>query len=530
MPQAFSQEGSGLLIIPRDVLQRHWRTCKLRLDIGAEIPRYSHTSRPNKRRACDRCARLKKACSLSSPCEACRARNHECSYGDSHPAAESGALVQAPSPIFSSFALSAPGETSELEIDQPCFPPLEIPNLNMTSAGETGSWNPSTLDSWAEEPLPSILDSEYALNFPSNVYDAFSGVQSAYPSSIVTRLYFLDHFTSVTGFADSFECGSATEMKDLTRGVQEESFDQNSEKDGTSLGQLFHLNPSSQDILQLSDFTVPTEVIGNPQQARGSLSFFADVPEGMYFGCEDWLSDSLVGVTNNIVSGLKVATQHRSPCSPITFDWSTLIEQICVQFFSPPNIKKYLLFFWSFWYPNCPIIHKPTFDIHNAPHTLLVPMLLIGASLFPDESVKRNAKLWFSSAEEMAFAEEHFQHSITTKGENHPPRRKTLQALQAAYLICLLQNWEGDNNSKQRIRCYRYSMVITVYPAWSLCCMSRKANLFRCFRLRETLDLHPETIMRSDYRTWTGIVLSWKRSWLGMIFVLFVPVICPLEF
>lgn len=511
MPQAFSRESSGLLTIPRDVLQRHWRTCKLRLDIGAEIPRYSHAPRPSKRRACDRCARLKKACSLGSPCEACRARNHECSYGDSHPATESGALVQAPSSIFPNFALSAPRETAELEIDQPCFPPLEIPDLNMTPAGETGSWNPSTLDFWADEPLPSILDSEYALNFPPNVCDAFSGVQSAYPSSIVTRLYFLDHFTSVTGFADSFECGSAAEMKDLTRSVQESS-DKNPEKDGTKWGQLSHLNSSSQEIVQLSEFTVPTEVIWNPQQARGSSSFFGDVPEGTYFGSEDWLSDSLVGVTNNIVSGLKVATQHRNSGSPITFDWSTLIEQICVQFFSPPNIKKYLLFFWSFWYPNCPIIHKPTFDIHNAPHTLLVPMLLIGASLSPDESVKRNAKLWFSSAEEMAFAEEHFQYSITTRGENHPPKRKTLQALQAAYLICLLQNWEGDNNSKQRIRCYRYSMVIAVYPAWSLCCMSRKANLFHCFRLRETLDLHPETIMRYDYRTWTGIVLSWKRS------------------
>lgn len=492
----------------------------MRLDIGAEIPRYSHAPRPSRRRACDRCSRLKKACSLGSPCEACRARNHECSYGDSHPAAESGVLVQAPSPIFPSFALSAPGETTEFKIDPPCFPPQEIWNLNMTSAGETDSWNPSILDSWAEEPLPSILESEYALNLPSNVCNAFSEVQSAYPSDIVTRLYFLDHFTSATGFADSFEHGNVTEMKYLARSIQEDSSDQNPDKNSVRLDQLSHLNSSSQDIVQLTDLTVPTEVIWNPQQARGPSSILSDVPKGTYFNSEDWLLDSLVGVTNNIVAGLKVATQHRNPGSPITFDWSTLIEQECMHFFSPPNIKKYLLFFWSFWYPNCPIIHKPTFDIHNAPHTLLVPMLLIGASLSPDESVKRNAKIWFSSAEEMTFAEEHFQHSITTKDENHPPKRKVLQALQAAYLVCLLQNWEGDNNSKQRIRCYRYSMVIAVHPAWSLCCMSKKANLFCCFRLRETLDLHPETIMRSDYGTWTGIVLSWKRSWLGMIFVL----------
>lgn len=330
MPQAFSREILGLLIISRDVLQRHWRTCKLRLDIGAEIPRYPYAPKPSKRRACDRCSRLKKACSLGSPCEACRARNHGCSYGDAHPAAESGGLVQTSSPIFPRFALPTPGETAELEIDQPCYQPLEIPDLDMTSAGETGSLNLSILDSGTEEPPTSILDSEYVLNFPSNVCDAFSAVQSTYPSSIVTRLYFLDHFTSATGFADSFECGNPTEMKDLTRSVQEESSDLNPEKDGTS----------SQVILQLSDFT---EVIESPQRERGSSSFFADVPEETYFGCEDWL-DSLVGVTNSIVSGLKVATQHRDPGSPITFYWSKLIEQICVQFFSP-QISRNTYFF-----------------------------------------------------------------------------------------------------------------------------------------------------------------------------------------
>lgn len=341
----------------------------------------------------------------------------------------------------------------------------------MNSAGEAGAWNPSVLNPWVDEAIPFIFDSEHLPSSPLSICDASSEAQSARPSHIVTRLYFLEHFTRVTGFVDSFRCGSDTEMRGLVQSVQGNMPDWNLEKGGTRWGQFSRVNSSSWDILQLSDSMVPIEVNGNFDKGRDSSFFFEDVPEGASFGNEDWLSDSLVGVTNKIVSGLKAATQHRNQGSPITFDWSPLIEQICVQFFSPPNINIYLLLFWSFWYPNCPIIHKPTFDIYNAPHTLLVPMLLIGASLSPDESVNRNAKLWFSSAEDMVFAGEHFQHAIRTKHKNHPPKRKTLQALQAAYLMCLLQNWEGDDSSKQRIRCYRFSMVITVHLTRPLCCM-----------------------------------------------------------
>lgn len=325
-------ERVGVLTIPRDALQRHWRTCKLRLEAGAEIPQYPHTPRPNKRRSCDRCARLKKACSLGFPCEACHARHIECSYGTSHLAAASGALVQPPFSISSSLTLPAPGNTAN----------FEALNLNMNSAGEAGAWNPSILNSWAEETIPFIFDSEYLFSSPLSICDASSEAQSARPSCIVTRLYFLEHFTSVTGFAESFRCGSDTEMRGLIQSAQGNMPDWNLGKGGTRWGQFSRVNSSSRDILQLSDSTVPIEVIGNCDKRCCSSFFFADALEGASFGSEDWLSASLVGITNKIVSGLKAATQHHNQGSPITLDWSPLIEQVCVQFFSPSNINTYL--------------------------------------------------------------------------------------------------------------------------------------------------------------------------------------------
>jgi hypothetical protein len=92
-------------------------------------------------------------------------------------------------------------------------------------------------------------------------------------------------------------------------------------------------------------------------------------------------------------------------------------------------------------------------------------MTLIGASFAPEEGIQRNAKLWFDSAEELVFADEHFRRAVSTgdqTADDFTIRRDAVRALQAAYLMCLLQNWEGDANSKRRIRRVRFSMVTSV--------------------------------------------------------------------
>jgi hypothetical protein len=37
-----------------------------------------------------------------------------------------------------------------------------------------------------------------------------------------------------------------------------------------------------------------------------------------------------------------------------------------------------------------------------------------------------------------------------------------VKVMQAAYLMCLLQNWEGDDTAKKRIRQYRFITLIAV--------------------------------------------------------------------
>jgi hypothetical protein len=40
--------------------------------------------------------------------------------------------------------------------------------------------------------------------------------------------------------------------------------------------------------------------------------------------------------------------------------------------------------------------------------------------------------------------------------------KRKLQALQASYIVCLYQNWEGSDTSKRRIRRHRFSTVVSV--------------------------------------------------------------------
>jgi hypothetical protein len=67
----------------------------------------------------------------------------------------------------------------------------------------------------------------------------------------------------------------------------------------------------------------------------------------------------------------------------------------------------------------------------------------------------------------MTFGDDVFCENSTAGLEAHTfnstESRQKVQALQAAYAVCLYQNWEGTDISKRRIRRYRYSTVVAVH-------------------------------------------------------------------
>jgi hypothetical protein len=69
----------------------------------------------------------------------------------------------------------------------------------------------------------------------------------------------------------------------------------------------------------------------------------------------------------------------------------------------------------------------------------------------------------------MVFTDDDFCRDIDPPSDNDialpvntPANRRKLQALQAAYLVCVYQNWEGTDAGKRRIRRHRFSTVVSV--------------------------------------------------------------------
>jgi hypothetical protein len=76
-----------------------------------------------------------------------------------------------------------------------------------------------------------------------------------------------------------------------------------------------------------------------------------------------------------------------------------------------------------------------------------------------------NARILFNCVEEMAFADDDFNsETLSTSDPAFDPATSLgkIQAIQAGYIVCLYQNWEGTDTSKRRIRRYRYNTVISV--------------------------------------------------------------------
>ncbi|KAF4781083.1 hypothetical protein HER10_EVM0003162 [Colletotrichum scovillei] len=144
---------------------------------------------------------------------------------------------------------------------------------------------------------------------------------------------------------------------------------------------------------------------------------------------------------------LKDITISKPRGSKINISWSGSIEFSCHNFFSPQRLQDNLELFWSCWYPNCPIIHKPSFSTFNASPLLIAAMAVLGACLSPSPSVRANANIWFNSVEELAFLDEALlDESITVDDSvscDDDAVYRRLEAIQAAYLVCLIQYWEG---------------------------------------------------------------------------------------
>ena len=172
------------------------------------------------------------------------------------------------------------------------------------------------------------------------------------------------------------------------------------------------------------------------------------------------LDDPLSLKSHEIITIVEEAVRVKPKNSSIGLTCSAVLEDLCIAFFAPDRIRLNLELYFAVWHPNVNIVHKATFDYTTAKASLVAAMCIIGACVSPLESDRKAAWPWLDCVEEAVFRDEDLcyeRETLTTL----PPLR-CLQALQAAYMVCLFQNWEGDEAAKRRIRRFKYSIVVAV--------------------------------------------------------------------
>ncbi|KIX94601.1 uncharacterized protein Z520_09647 [Fonsecaea multimorphosa CBS 102226] len=278
------------------------------------------------------------------------------------------------------------------------------------------------------------------LNFTSGTQTPHAGLEGA--DDDLGSLCFLDTFTSTTGFVSSFDCGTIEQRRRI-----------NAYYSNATTVAGFERSPA-----QLA----PEDPPGVYEDEAGCYE--ADETHQSGTTLSRWLSDPLSFKCHEIVTSIRDVVLHKSRKSYITLSWSPSIHETCAQFFSPTNVRRFMQLYWAIWHPNVNFVHKPTFDLMNAKAELLAAMCLIGACVSPDQTDAENAKRWFNCVEEVVFDDEDFcddlAHTLSHATSDMQRRKRKVGALQASFMVCLFQNWEGTTSSKRRIRRQRFSMVI----------------------------------------------------------------------
>lgn len=427
-----TRSGTPIADSGRDTLNRHWKTCKARLESGSSIPSFPAKTRGKKRKACDRCMKMKRACDGFQPCETCTAKGQDCHYTETYR------------------SLSKKKEDLNEE-------PMALEDCDFNLSGmpfDTGVSAPSQICDFQlarRSPSPRFFDRGFARTISLSLPDQLTGT---FMPRNRHRFEFLVFVANGTGLADSFGAKSATAGPMMTDAMTLKA--RHPAQYGGISDDLYR-NGASDNPHVMPTWNSAFDTMLLSQSSQSSASPLDP-------SLHQWATHPLGFKAQEIVSKIKSAVLYKPRRSSIAFEWSPLMETMCFHFFSPHNIVRLLEEFWVSWYPHGPIIHKPTFNPAEASPLLLVSMILVGASFSPFQNDRQNGKTWVDVAEELIFDDELLQYEYDEIDQPKDDRynNKKLEALQAAFFVCLFQNWEGTDRAMARLRRRRYSAVVSV--------------------------------------------------------------------
>ena len=364
-----------------------------------------------KAHACDQCAGTKKACDSGWPCSSCVLKRRSCTY-------ERLPLRDENSPCFLDLAIDVMGSAEGTSLEPgDYFTTLEFSewtSTNPQALGQIGS--PNTLANWemtphfnAESHLSLAVPPRECLRFLLNVVKD-------------------DGLNSVFNFDRLWRYRESQRHHGCARGDALTEYSQSTVDNSllpTNVTKYLHLNQTSNDL--------------------------------SYTHMAQWLADPLFSQSKGIWELLRAARSRnsRSASGQLSAEDGRLLE-----FFGPAKLRIFLDLFWAGWFPHCPIIHKPTFDASKTPCALVASMAMIGACMSLGEDRAQAQKL-LDTLEAVVFENALFQDEL----EEDESDEQLLQILQAGHFVCVLQNWEGNDKGKKRIRQQRFTSLVAVSPS-----------------------------------------------------------------
>ncbi|KAJ8065859.1 hypothetical protein OCU04_004963 [Sclerotinia nivalis] len=201
-----------------------------------------------------------------------------------------------------------------------------------------------------------------------------------------------------------------------------------------------------EDLMQGNTFPVSDDFIWNSEISTPSI-----YPSLAY-------SSQLESRLQELISQLVTAQDKLSKrCDGDAPPFSEEVKNVLL---TVPNLVDFTRLYFDHWHPNCPIIHLPTYNLETVSLPLLFAVFLIGAAYSSPRDTASLAVECGTLCEEFVF--ENYEVKSILRTEQGFERPTSLQTVQAAFLVAVLQTWQNGPEARKRMRKKRYSDIVTM--------------------------------------------------------------------
>lgn len=207
----------------------------------------------------------------------------------------------------------------------------------------------------------------------------------------------------------------------------------------------------------MASFNTPSLAVDSPFLEDSSILLPVESTTSINGG-ENWKDEPMTIKSFDIVQAIELSIHSLKHHNLYLHDSFPSAHMSYKNFFSPPQLHKFLDLYWKRWYPNWPAIHKPLFDPLQTPTLLMAAMAIIGACHSSEPQDREASNFWADVVEELVFNELDMITGETFDGHH----RHVVKLLQAACIMVFYQNWNGTKATKKRMRRQRFGALVSV--------------------------------------------------------------------